>query len=74
MSAYLSRLLSSKAISQPAPYRRGDGEALPGALAKFARRADEYAPAWSPRTLFEELASSTSGPIDGHISTICCRS
>ncbi|MGH7008162.1 MAG: 1-deoxy-D-xylulose-5-phosphate synthase, partial [Stellaceae bacterium] len=67
MSAYLSRLLSSK------PYRslRQLGAAMarrfPRGLAKAARRADEYARGMvTGGTLFEELGFFYVGPIDGH--------
>src|SRR5487761_1565588 len=67
MSAYLSRLLSSK------PYRslRQLGAAMtrrfPRGLAKAARRADEYARCMvTGVTLFEELGFFYVGPIDGH--------
>src|SRR5579863_3641687 len=67
MSAYLSRLLSSK------PYRslRQLGSAMakrfPRGLAKAARRADEYARGMvTGGTLFEELGFFYVGPIDGH--------
>ncbi|MGH6726314.1 MAG: 1-deoxy-D-xylulose-5-phosphate synthase [Pseudolabrys sp.] len=67
MSAYLSRLLSSK------PYRslRQLGAAMarrfPRGLVKAARRADEYARGMvTGGTLFEELGFFYVGPIDGH--------
>jgi 1-deoxy-D-xylulose-5-phosphate synthase len=67
MSAYLSRLLSSR------PYRslRHLGAAMtrkfPGPVAKMARRAEEYARGMvTGGTLFEELGFYYVGPIDGH--------
>ena len=68
MSAYLSRLISSK------PYRglRELGKdivtTLPKPLQDAARRAEEYARAWvmGGGTLFEEMGMYYVGPIDGH--------
>jgi 1-deoxy-D-xylulose-5-phosphate synthase len=67
MSAYLSRLLSSR------PYRslRHLGAAMtrrfPRGFASLARRAEEYARGLvTGGTLFEELGFYYVGPIDGH--------
>ena len=68
MSAYLSRLLSSKPYPRAAASRRGDGAALPARLRQRARgRAEEYARGMvTGGTLFEELGFYYVGPIDGH--------
>ncbi|HUK58671.1 MAG TPA: 1-deoxy-D-xylulose-5-phosphate synthase [Stellaceae bacterium] len=67
MSAYLSRLLSSR------PYRslRNIGAAMtrrfPRGFASLARKAEEYARGLvTGGTLFEELGFFYVGPIDGH--------
>src|SRR5579862_7356726 len=67
MSAYLSRLLSSK------PYRslrhavREMAKHFPQPLENAARRAEEYARGFvTGGTLFEELGFYYVGPIDGH--------
>lgn len=67
MSAYLSRMISSK------PYRglRDIGKKMtqkfPEALQRAARRAEEYARGIvTGGTLFEELGFYYVGPIDGH--------
>ena len=67
MSAYLSRLISSK------PYRslRDIGlhmsERFPRPMKKAAQRAEEYARGlFTGGTLFEELGFYYIGPIDGH--------
>ena len=67
MSAYLSRLISSK------PYRSFRGIAkemakkFPRPLEQAARRAEEYARGLvTGGTLFEELGFYYVGPIDGH--------
>ncbi len=67
MSAYLSRLISSK------PYRSARGLAkelskkLPRRLEEAARKAEEYARGMvTGGTLFEEMGIYYVGPIDGH--------
>ena len=67
MSAYLSRLLSSK------PYRSlrhlaGEmARKFPASLERAAKRAEEYARGFvTGGTLFEELGFYYVGPIDGH--------
>jgi 1-deoxy-D-xylulose-5-phosphate synthase len=67
MSAYLSRLLSSK------PYRSlrhmaGEmARKFPGPFERAAKRAEEYARGFvTGGTLFEELGFYYVGPIDGH--------
>ncbi len=67
MSAYLSRLMSSRSVPQPARAGRAHGQALPGRLERTARRAEEYARGMlTGGTLFEELGFYYVGPIDGH--------
>ena len=67
MSAYLSRLLSSKPYHSLRHIGAAMAKRFPRALAKFARRADEYARGMvTGGTLFEELGFFYVGPIDGH--------
>src|SRR6266568_4354402 len=67
MSAYLSRVLSSKSFLR---LRQLAGEAashLPKRLEHLARRAEELARSFvTGGTLFEELGFYYVGPIDGH--------
>src|SRR5712672_2297044 len=67
MSAYLSRVLSSKSFMS---LRHLAGEAarhLPKRLEHMARRAEEFARSFvTGGTLFEELGFFYVGPIDGH--------
>ncbi|MBE1237542.1 1-deoxy-D-xylulose-5-phosphate synthase [Phaeovibrio sulfidiphilus] len=68
MSAYLSRLLSSKSFLSFRELARGMASHLPKPLERTARRAEEYARSFvtGSGTLFEELGFYYVGPIDGH--------
>ncbi|HUN50851.1 MAG TPA: 1-deoxy-D-xylulose-5-phosphate synthase [Candidatus Sulfotelmatobacter sp.] len=67
MSAYLSRLISSRSYRG---FRRIGGQLarlLPRPMERAARRAEEYARGFvTGGTLFEELGFYYIGPIDGH--------
>src|SRR5690606_13421854 len=67
MSAYLSRLISSKSYRSLRQIAREMAKMFPGPLEKTARRAEEYARGLvTGGTLFEELGFYYIGPIDGH--------
>ena len=69
LSAYLSRLLSSRKFLELREYlKQVSGRVLPPPLKKAAARVDEYARglAQGGGTLFEELGFYYVGPIDGH--------
>ncbi len=67
MSAYLSRLLSSKPYSSLRHLGAALARRFPRGLAKAARRADEFARGFvTGGTLFEEMGFFYVGPIDGH--------
>ncbi|HMK68422.1 MAG TPA: 1-deoxy-D-xylulose-5-phosphate synthase, partial [Stellaceae bacterium] len=67
MSAYLSRLLSSKQYRSLRHLARQVAEKFPGPLERAAKRAEEYARGFvTGGTLFEELGFYYVGPIDGH--------
>ncbi|WP_372917964.1 1-deoxy-D-xylulose-5-phosphate synthase [Sandarakinorhabdus sp.] len=69
LSAYLSRLLSSRKFLELREYlKQVSGRVLPAPLKKAAARVDEYARglAQGGGTLFEELGFYYVGPIDGH--------
>ncbi len=67
MSAYLSRLLSSKSYRSLRRIGEGVTEKFPRRLRVMARRAEEYARGMiTGGTLFEELGFYYIGPIDGH--------
>ncbi len=68
MSAYLSRLMSSRSFLSLARAGGADGQALPArVIERTARRAEEYARGiLTGGTLFEELGFYYVGPIDGH--------
>jgi 1-deoxy-D-xylulose-5-phosphate synthase len=67
MSAYLSRLLSSKSFLSLRHIAKETARHLPAPLRQAARRADEYARGFmTGGTLFEELGFYYVGPIDGH--------
>jgi len=67
MSAYLSRLLSSKSFLSIRHMAKEFSKHLPKSLGDAARRADEYARGFvTGGTLFEELGFYYVGPIDGH--------
>ena len=67
MSAYLSRLLSSKQYRSLRHLAGDIAKMFPGSLERAARRAEEYARGFmTGGTLFEELGFYYVGPIDGH--------
>lgn len=67
MSAYLSRLLSSKPYLNLREIGKKFADKLPAPLQKAAARAEEYARGMmTGGTLFEELGFYYVGPIDGH--------
>ncbi len=67
MSAYLSRLLSSKEYRSLRTFGRRVARLLPVGLSRAAARAEEYARGMvTGGTLFEELGFYYVGPIDGH--------
>jgi len=67
MSAYLSRLLSSKSYQSLRHLAREMAKKFPKPLERAAARAEEYARGFvTGGTLFEELGFFYVGPIDGH--------
>jgi 1-deoxy-D-xylulose-5-phosphate synthase len=67
MSAYLSRLISSKPYRSIRQVLADIAEKLPRGLEVAARKAEEYARGLvTGGTLFEELGFFYIGPIDGH--------
>ncbi len=67
MSAYLSRLLSSKPYLSLRHFARDMAAKLPRRLQKTAERAEEFARGMvTGGTLFEEMGFYYVGPIDGH--------
>src|SRR3954447_742799 len=67
MSAYLSRLISSKPYLSLRHIAKDIADHFPRALRQAARRADEFARGFvTGGTLFEELGFYYVGPIDGH--------
>ncbi|HYD29464.1 MAG TPA: 1-deoxy-D-xylulose-5-phosphate synthase [Azospirillaceae bacterium] len=67
MSAYLSRLISSKPYLSLRHLAKDIAEQFPRPLRNAARRAEEYARGLiTGGTLFEELGFYYVGPIDGH--------
>ena len=67
MSAYLSRLISSKSFRSVRHLARELTKKFPRSLGETARRAEEYARGIVVGgTLFEELGFYYVGPIDGH--------
>src|SRR5271156_729141 len=67
MSAYLSRLLSSKSYLSLRHFGAQMAHWFPAGLASAARRAEEYARGFvTGGTLFEELGFYYVGPIDGN--------
>ncbi len=67
MSAYLSRLLSSKSYRSLRHLGKEMAKRFPRRFAQAARRAEEYARGIvTGGTLFEELGFYYVGPIDGH--------
>lgn len=67
LSAYLSRLISSKSYRSLRDIGRQMSEKFPRPMKKAAQRAEEYARGMlTGGTLFEELGFFYVGPIDGH--------
>ncbi|MGB0696828.1 MAG: 1-deoxy-D-xylulose-5-phosphate synthase [Rhodospirillaceae bacterium] len=68
MSAYLSRLLSSKSFRSIRHIAKEVASHLPDALERTAKRAEEYARGivTGGGTLFEEMGFYYVGPVDGH--------
>ena len=67
MSAYLSRLISSRSYLGLRHFGRQVARLLPRPMENAARRAEEYARGLvTGGTLFEELGFYYVGPIDGH--------
>src|SRR3546814_5890337 len=67
MSAYLSRLISSKADRSFRHVAKQMAERFPDPFKKAAHRAEEYARGLlTGGTLFEELGFYYIGPVDGH--------
>jgi 1-deoxy-D-xylulose-5-phosphate synthase len=67
LSAYLSRLISSKSYQSMRNIAADIASKLPRYIEERARRAEEYARGiLSGGTLFEELGFFYVGPIDGH--------
>jgi 1-deoxy-D-xylulose-5-phosphate synthase len=67
MSAYLSRLLSSKSYLSLRHLAREMAKAFPRRIEMAAKRAEEFARGMvTGGTLFEELGFFYVGPIDGH--------
>lgn len=67
MSAYLSRLISSKSYRSARDFAKQLTRKLPKALEEAARRAEEYARGMvTGGTMFEEMGIYYVGPIDGH--------
>jgi 1-deoxy-D-xylulose-5-phosphate synthase len=67
MSAYLSKLISSKSYRAARSAAKAVTSHLPRPLKKAAQRAEEYARGMvTGGTLFEELGFYYVGPIDGH--------
>ncbi len=67
MSAYLSRLISSKSYRSLRHFGKEVAGKFPRRLEETARRAEEYARGiLTGGTLFEELGFFYIGPVDGH--------
>jgi 1-deoxy-D-xylulose-5-phosphate synthase len=67
MSAYLSKLISSKSYRSLRHLAKDVAQALGPKVTRAARKAEEYARGMvSGGTLFEELGFYYIGPIDGH--------
>ncbi|MBL6933643.1 MAG: 1-deoxy-D-xylulose-5-phosphate synthase, partial [Rhodospirillales bacterium] len=67
MSAYLSRLISSKSYRSLRHFAKEMSKKFPRPLEEAARRAEEYARGMvTGGTLFEEMGFFYVGPIDGH--------
>ena len=67
MSAYLSRLISSRSYLKLRDVARQLARHMPGKVERTAKRAEEYARGLiTGGTMFEELGFYYVGPIDGH--------
>jgi len=67
MSAYLSRLISSKQFRSIRHFAAEVAKKFPRSLGEAARKAEEYARGMvTGGTLFEEMGFYYIGPIDGH--------
>jgi len=67
MSAYLSRLLSSKSYHSVRQVMKDLASMFPAPLERAAKRAEEFARGMvSGGTLFEEMGFYYVGPVDGH--------
>jgi 1-deoxy-D-xylulose-5-phosphate synthase len=67
MSAYLSRLISSRPFRSLRHMAKDVAKKLPKPLEEAARKADEYTRGWvTGGTLFEEMGFYYVGPVDGH--------
>ncbi len=67
MSAYLSRLISSKPFRSFRHIAKDLAAMFPGPFERVAKRAEEYARGMvSGGTLFEEMGFYYVGPLDGH--------
>ncbi len=67
MSAYLSRLISSKSFRSIRSFAADVARKFPQSLGEAARKAEEYARGLvTGGTLFEEMGFYYVGPIDGH--------
>ena len=67
MSAYLSRLISSKSFRSLRHFAKEMSKKFPRPISEAARKAEEYARGMvTGGTLFEELGFYYVGPIDGH--------
>jgi 1-deoxy-D-xylulose-5-phosphate synthase len=67
MSAYLSRLISSRSFMSLRDFAARMAKRFPRPLERTARRAEEYARGiLTGGTLFEEMGFYYVGPIDGH--------
>lgn len=67
LSAYLSRLISSKAYRSARHFAKVMSKKLPRQIETVAQRAEEYARGMvTGGTMFEELGFYYVGPIDGH--------
>lgn len=67
MSAYLSRLISSRPFLNLRDLMARLARRFPAPLERAAKRADEYARGWfTGGTLFEEMGFYYVGPVDGH--------
>ena len=67
LSAYLSRLISSKPFRSARDFAKGVASKFPRQIEEAAAKVDEYARGMvTGGTLFEELGFYYVGPVDGH--------